>query len=324
MIEISVIIPTHNRAERLRACLEALTQQTQSSNDFEVIVVVDGSTDHTRELLATMTTPYSLTVIWQRNQGQNVARNQGVAVARGRYCLFLDDDIIAEPALVGEHLRVQRMQAPVVGIGQITLEGHGEVDWYTHCFISGWQAHYETLNRGDRPPTWMDGYGGNLSLPRAAFIEAGGFDASLRRSHDIELSYRLAQRGLSFVYVANAIGNHVDQKGIAEHAADGEQFGAAWVAVCQRHPALVPELLGALIETSWRERVLRQVLWVLSPSPRWLAAAGRWLGKPSSTHKWFRFLRNFFYWRGVRKAVMEGSSLDILGSRSHLVVSRVR
>ena len=313
MIEISIIIPTYNRAERLRACLEALTTQTQSSGDFEVIVVIDGSTDHTRQLLATMATPYPLVVIWQGNQGQNVARNHGVAAARGRYCLLLDDDIIAEPTLVSEHLRVQRMRERVVGIGQITLAAHSEADWFTHCFVRGWQDHYECLNRGDRLPAWMDCYGGNMSLSRAAFIEAGGFDDNLRRSHDIELGYRLAQRGLSFVYVPNAIGNQVDQKGITAYAADAVNSGAAWVAVCQRHPVLLPQLLGGLTETSLRENMLRQILLALSPSPQLLASVGRWLGKPSSTHKWFRFLRNFYYWRGMRQALISRQAFDLFG-----------
>src|SRR5262245_27959567 len=115
MIEISVIIPTYNRAERLRACLEALNRQTQPGSDFEVVVVVDGSTPETFQLLASLTTPYTLVVISQNHLGQCQALNRGVEAARGRYCLFLDDDMLASPQLIAEHLRVQRLHDKVVG-----------------------------------------------------------------------------------------------------------------------------------------------------------------------------------------------------------------
>src|SRR5262245_50874255 len=100
MIEISVIIPTYNRAERLRACLDALTRQTQPGSDFEVVVVDDGSTPETLQLLTSLTTPYPLVVISQENLGQCRALNRGAEAARGRYCLFLDDDMVASPQLV--------------------------------------------------------------------------------------------------------------------------------------------------------------------------------------------------------------------------------
>src|SRR5438128_6012175 len=78
---LTVIIPTYNRVEFLRACLESLRLQTQPPSDFEVVVVVDGSTDGTRELLGSLATPYRLRAIYQQNCGQHIARNSGAAVA---------------------------------------------------------------------------------------------------------------------------------------------------------------------------------------------------------------------------------------------------
>ena len=121
MIEISVIIPTYNRAQQLRICLDALSSQTQPDADFEVVVVDDGSTDTTSTLLETLKTPYTLRFLKQEHSGQQNARNRGAQAARGRYCLFLDDDIVADPNLVTEHLRVQRQHNGVVAIGQIPI-----------------------------------------------------------------------------------------------------------------------------------------------------------------------------------------------------------
>jgi glycosyltransferase involved in cell wall biosynthesis len=79
MPELSIIIPTYNRIGRLRACLQALAEQTLPFSGFEVIVAVDGATDGTMEMLAALQTPYALTAIYQENQGQQVARNKGAA-----------------------------------------------------------------------------------------------------------------------------------------------------------------------------------------------------------------------------------------------------
>jgi glycosyltransferase involved in cell wall biosynthesis len=80
MSELSVIIPTYNRRDRLRRCLEALGQQTQAVTDFDVIVVDDGSTDGTAEMLAHLTTPFALRVIQQPKGGQSVALNRGAGL----------------------------------------------------------------------------------------------------------------------------------------------------------------------------------------------------------------------------------------------------
>src|SRR5689334_12557796 len=108
MAELSIIIATYNREQRLRVCLQSLARQTQPAADFEVLVVVDGSTDGTREMLARLRTPYALRTLWQPNSGQCAAQNRGIAEAAGRYCLLMDDDIVASPALVAEHLRLHR------------------------------------------------------------------------------------------------------------------------------------------------------------------------------------------------------------------------
>jgi len=63
--ELSVVIPTYNRREYLRACLESLARQTASPEEFEVVVTVDGSTDGTIEMLASLPTPYALRVLTQ-------------------------------------------------------------------------------------------------------------------------------------------------------------------------------------------------------------------------------------------------------------------
>jgi len=301
MIPLSIIIPTYNRSERLRVCLEALATQTQSASDFEVIVVNDGGTDDTEKMISSLSVPYALKVIRQSNQGQNVARNYGVKVAQGRYCLFLDDDIIAEPELVAAHLKLHREQEEVIGIGQMTIHYSGTSNWFINTYTKGWRQHYQELNQGIRKPAWPDCYAGNISIPRSIFLEVGGFATDIRRNHDVELGYRLQQYGVEFVYVPAAIGRQDERKQVHELISDLEKAGAAWITLCQRHPGMYPELFGSMTH-GLRESILLEIVWRLGISPRALALLGGLFEYTSWSRKWFRFINQYCRWRGVRRA----------------------
>ena len=303
MIELSIIIPTYNRREQLRACLNALSKQIQPASDFEVLVVVDGSTDGTREMLQNFNTPFILRVLYQENQGQCAALNRGVEAARGSYCLILDDDILADPELVSQHLMIQEQHESVVGIGQIKTFIPPHSDWYARCFAKDWAEQYERLNRCEQPPTWMDCYGGNMSVPREAFLKAGGYATDLARGYDNELAYRLEQQGLSFVYIPGALGFQDERKGFRELAADAENAGAASIEIYQRHPALLPELLGSFNQGSWRKILLRRILFALHIPPRLLAVIGKLFTEHRFAHSWFGIIQHYCYWRGVKRAV---------------------
>jgi glycosyltransferase involved in cell wall biosynthesis len=84
---VSVIIPSHNRAWILKEAIDSVF--AQRFRDFELIIVDDGSTDNTPELLAAYTT---LRVARQDHSGVSAARNRGISLARGRYVAFLDSD----------------------------------------------------------------------------------------------------------------------------------------------------------------------------------------------------------------------------------------
>ena len=111
MPHISVVIPTHNRIERLKRVLAALECQDYALSDFEVIVVSDGSSDSTDEYLRTLTTPLQLHTVVQPNQGVAVARNNGVRHATGDLVLFIDDDVVPSPQLIVEHIRLHTAHA---------------------------------------------------------------------------------------------------------------------------------------------------------------------------------------------------------------------
>lgn len=305
MPELSVVIPTYNRAEQLRACLESLAQQEQPVADFEVVVVVDGSTDHTPDMLAALELPYVLRVVRQENRGSARARNHGIEASRGRFCLFLDDDMIAAPSLVSEHLRGQKDGDGVVAIGQITLSGLPDEDWFVSSYSRSWRRHYERLNDGVRLAAWSDCYGGNFSAPRKALLALGAFADDLPYAEDIELAYRLKRYGLSTVYIAEACAQQRDYKDSRRVTEDAEKSGLVCVAIWRRHPEVLSELLGDFNARKFRAVMLSRFLLACSVPPLFLVWLGRFLGTEPQREAWYQFVYQYCYWRGVRRAVAD-------------------
>src|SRR5581483_2355937 len=131
MPKVSVIIPTYNRVERLKQVLAAFAGQNFPLDQFEVIVVSDGSSDGTHEYLQALESPLQLSLVIQENQGPAAARNRGIQAARGDLVLFTDDDVVPTPRLIAEHIRIHDQSGPnVVVLGpMLTPDGFAMSPW---------------------------------------------------------------------------------------------------------------------------------------------------------------------------------------------------
>jgi glycosyltransferase involved in cell wall biosynthesis len=119
---VSIILPTYNRAGFLPQAIESIRAQTWM--DWELIIVDDGSTDGTADLIRTLTAqlPQVARYVYQQNQGAYAARNTGLNLARGKYIAFFDSDDSWLPHHLGDCVQA--------------LEANPDVDWvYGACRI---------------------------------------------------------------------------------------------------------------------------------------------------------------------------------------------
>src|SRR4051812_26710425 len=103
-LAISVVVPTYNRRDIVTRSLETMFDQTISSDNYEIIVVVDGSSDGTAEALRGMKPSCRFRIIEQENRGSAGARNTGFRAAESDLVLFLDDDMRCGRDLVFSHV----------------------------------------------------------------------------------------------------------------------------------------------------------------------------------------------------------------------------
>ncbi len=96
---------TYNRKHLLGRALEALFNQNFPRDEYEIVLVDDGSTDGTGEFVRTLKPPCKLEYIYQPNSGLAHGRNQGIRHANGHIILFIDDDIVASSNLLAEHVK---------------------------------------------------------------------------------------------------------------------------------------------------------------------------------------------------------------------------
>jgi len=217
-VDITVVVPTYNRRDRLRRVLEALDCQDTTTKEgrrcvFDAVVVSDGSTDGTVEMVSAMRTSYGLKVIEQENAGPAAARNLGVASTSAPLILFIDDDVVPEPGCIAAHVTHHVSTPDLVVIGPMLTPTDAELSPWV-----AWEQHqlykqYQHFARGE-PAHHRQFYTGNASVRRSAFLRTGGFDTTFRRAEDVELAYRLHVEGQSFVFEPDAEAFHYAERSL--------------------------------------------------------------------------------------------------------------
>lgn len=212
---VSVVIPSHNRADSLRRVLTGFEAQRPRDLPFEVVVVDDGSRDATATTLASWRSRrFQLRFARQPNGGPARARNRALAMASGTLVLFGGDDVEPHPDLVAEHVREHdrrsEPRAAVLGLTRwpddaeltstmLHVDGPGAQQFSYGVFTDG--AEYD----------FRHFYTSNVSLRRDLLaLEPEGFSTDFPAAafEDAELAYRLSRHGMRIFYRASALAWH--------------------------------------------------------------------------------------------------------------------
>jgi glycosyltransferase involved in cell wall biosynthesis len=203
---VSVIIPTFNYAHFLPETLDSVFNQTYT--DWECIVVDDGSTDNTREVVTEyLTLDPRFKYIFQKNKGLPGARNTGVKAARGDYFQFLDADDLLEPCKLAEQSSFLSTHPDVDIV-------YGEVRFFStehpeQRLLSIWEDNLPWMPKisGNGRPILLELLKKNFMvvnaplLRRSVFCDCAYFDETLKNYEDWDYWLRCAQRGKTFWFM---------------------------------------------------------------------------------------------------------------------------
>ena len=226
---ITVQLCTYNRRQLLGRVLYALFEQDLHPDDYEIVLVDDGSTDGSYEhIIATLRPPCALHVVRQKNAGLAHGRNVGIARARGEHILFMDDDVLATAGLLSAHVRFHRAhprsicRAGVINVADFDHLPPARYSWRNYSGAYFWTT--------------------NVSLPLALVKEAGGFDERFREYgwEDLELGFRLRMLGVPSLLARDAIVYHykppVPQANVPSMIRQARAQGRTAVQFLRKHP----------------------------------------------------------------------------------------
>ncbi len=229
---ISVIIPAYDHLKLLEHVLHSFMHQTIPQNNYQVIIVDDGSNEPITSLREIY--PSYIFIRLERNMGRSIARNEGLKYAIGERILFIDADTIPASNLIEAHLQAcEDEPSSMIVIGyryELAHEDYRHAIKYQDMFPDLREKLYErnTCNLYSWPAPWQVCYSNNLSIPKHLLESVGGFDEHFQTwgVEDIELGYRLCKNHAKFRLARNAVSFHQwhSRNKEAENASNDRNF----------------------------------------------------------------------------------------------------
>jgi glycosyltransferase involved in cell wall biosynthesis len=235
----SVIVTTYNRQALLERCLASLLVQEFPRDDYEIIVVDDGSQDTTPGLLVTLAREGQIRYLHQENCGWSMARNSGVARSQGEIVVFTDDDC--------------RVPFDWLARYEAAYEAHPEFDGIAGSIASAdganlagrirYQVHLETFDlmnaplgvNHDTPGEVIFCFGANRSFRRTAFSRST-FDVNLLYFDDFDVNLQLREQGIRIYYQPSIQVTHHYVLGARDRILADYRFGLSAVSFERKYP----------------------------------------------------------------------------------------
>jgi len=308
----SVVIATYQRKELLLTALRALARQ-EFDQPFEVIVVIDGSTDGSAAAARAFEGPFPLTVLEHPNCGLSRSRNRGAEAAKGELLLFLDDDMEADARLLAE-LDRSHVEGADVAFGRLPLHPASPPTLLAIA-VGRWADNVASVLAKKETPAGDEIFAGQLSVRRNVFDAVGGFDTRFTAdggygNEDLDFGYRLVEGGYRVVFNPNAISRQYYATPADVNIGQYRKTGHADVMFARKRPDLAGHLFDVLRNETrehsiLRDRVLRHPRFAMLVSRLLRPFVTRrvdGLRTDSRTERTFFALRTVEYWLGVHEA----------------------
>jgi len=260
MKKCSVIIPTYNGANKILSLIRALSIQT--TNDFETIVVVDGSNDDTVQVLEqNKSLLRELRIINQPNKGRAGARNTGAAYAQCDLLIFFDDDIEPDPDCIQQHILHHSTINESLMFGKLLMDNREtKNDFYQYRYSNEvrWIEPFGTTNK----KISFDQFAittQNMSMSKSIFNSLQGFDERLRDSEDFDLGVRALLKDVPVYYNPKAFAWHRDFVDISAYMKRQTEYYIAKKELLKMHPdylQLLPKHFAFMQKKSYSKRLI--------------------------------------------------------------------
>lgn len=213
-MRFSVVIPTYNRKEKLKETLKSVLDQ--SFKDFEVIVVDDGSSDDTREIVRESgKTQGQVSYFHQPNTGPAKARNLGTKQAKGQLIAFTDDDCVLPHDWLERLLEGFQKHSEVVGVGgylqasEETLKKSIFARYERYVSLRSYETRDKEVVSGFDCPA---GGTNNMAYTKKVIEEVGGFDEAfpVAAGEDADIKLRITKLGYKLLYLPLKVEHHQD------------------------------------------------------------------------------------------------------------------
>ena len=186
---VSIVLPTYNRAHFIKRSVDSILRQT--FRDFELLIVDDGSTDNTHEIINSIDDDRLSYIKLVINKGQSTARNVGIKAAKGVWVAFQDSDDIWLDTKLEKQVKAAEKLSDEYGVVHCGIQFK---DFNSGKVLSKWivreDINYEIFNNnigaGPGTPTMM--------IRKKVFDDIGYFDESIPSHEESELSLRIAQK----------------------------------------------------------------------------------------------------------------------------------
>ncbi len=226
---VSVVIPAYNAEKTINKCLDSIMNQ-DCTEEYDVIVVDDGSTDSTPQIVLRFD---NIRLIRQENAGPASARNKGAAEAKGEIILFTDSDCFPTENWISEMVNPFKNNNEVVGVKGAYKTGQKEI---AARFVQiEYQDKYNYMSK-NKYIDFMDTY--SAGFKRDVFLEMKGYDTEfpVACAEDVELSYRLSKRGFKMVFNPDAIVYHIHSNRLVDYLIKKYKFAYWRMLALKKNP----------------------------------------------------------------------------------------